>query len=117
MSLHRFVEKSLGRAWNRRMNRLLSLYRSTACIPPLGRMHTKKTPHQRLALDGVFGQIKTGDYLLSRLVSTTIGATGLTAVFGMGTGVAPLLWAAGILLSPRISRGEHKLLNSGKGFS
>ena len=29
------------------------------------------------------------------VLSTTIGATGLTSVFGMGTGVAPSLWAAG----------------------
>ena len=78
---------------------------------------TKKSPTPTVAAGRGFLNNKTGDYLLSRLVSTTIGATGLTAVFGMGTGVAPLLWAAGILLSPRIQRGEDKFMNSGKGFS
>ena len=38
------------------------------------------------------GQEDSGDDRLSRR-STIMGPTGLTAVFGMGTGVAPPVWS------------------------
>ena len=63
------------------------------------------------------GHKKTADYLLSRLVATTIGVTGLTSVFGMGTGVAPPLYVGGKNgAAPRETR-RASCSNSGKGNS
>ena len=48
-------------------------------------------PRRRAPRRGVFKE-DSGDDRLSRR-STIMGPTGLTAVFGMGTGVAPPVWS------------------------
>src|SRR3990167_1865942 len=47
-----------------------------------------------------------GSDLLSQQLASTIGARGLTAVFGMGTGVSLQLWPPGKIIVKRDSRKE-----------
>jgi hypothetical protein len=73
----------------------------------------KKTPLRRISERGF--EEKPGDNLLSRLSAVSSARTGLTAVFGMGTGVAPPLWSPESGLSGEGSEGfgaEH-LIQSG----
>lgn len=55
-----------------------------------------------------------GSDLLSQQLASTIGARGLTAVFGMGTGVSLQLWPPGKIIVKRDSRKEkpHKQMGN-----
>ena len=57
--------------------------------------HEKAPRFEGLPRSGGLAGVGPGDDRLSR-VSTIMGPAGLTAVFGMGTGVAPPAWSPGI---------------------
>ena len=68
----------------------------TSSSPELPGVHATKARRSRRA----FVQRNPGDVLLSQGASPQVPSalTGLTAVFGMGTGVSPPLWPPEILL-------------------
>jgi len=88
----------MGGVWlNREATTIGHTHVNLEAIKGGGRTRRAKPPRPTIAEEGRgdsgWGE-DPGDDRLSRL-STIMGPAGLTAVFGMGTGVAPPVWSPG----------------------